>query len=58
MSLSKMVNAYSEQFNDIPAEHLNWLNDYIEKQKEEYKKVVDTGVLNFGKYKGMQISKL
>ena len=58
MSLSRMVNAYTEQFKDIPAEQLNWLNDYVEKQHEEYKKSVDTGILNFGKYKGMQISKL
>lgn len=47
-----------EQFNDIPDEHLNWLNVYVQKQKEEYLKSVDTGILNFGKYKGMQISKL
>ena len=54
----KLVNAYTEQFNNIPEDQLNWLNSYVEKQQEEYKKSVDTGVLNFGKYKGMQISKL
>lgn len=58
MSVQKFITSFNEQFKDVPSQYSTWMDDYLNKEKDEYKQNKDSGKLTFGKYKGYSIVNL